>query len=94
MNYTEDCGTPTADLLTVKLLLNSIVSTAGAEFMTIDIKNFYLNTPLKRYEYFRLQIADLPDNVIEQSNYAKRQQKKVSYMWKFEEACTECHTAA
>ena len=66
MNYTGDCGTPTADLLTVKLLLNSIVSTAGAEFMTIDIKNFYLNTPLKRYEYFRLRIADLPEDVIKQ----------------------------
>jgi len=27
INYPGDCGTPTADLLTVKLLLNSIVST-------------------------------------------------------------------
>ena len=42
MTYTGNCDTPTADLLTVKLLLNSIVSTAGAEFMMIDIKNFYL----------------------------------------------------
>ena len=66
MNYIDDCGTPTADLLTVQLLLNSIVSTAGAEFMTIDIKHFYLNTPLKRYKYFRLGIADLPDNIVEQ----------------------------
>ena len=64
MNYTDDWGTPTSDLLTVKLLLNSIVSTAGAEFMTINIKNFYLNTPLKRYEYFRLQIANLPDDIV------------------------------
>ena len=28
-NYPEDCGTPTADLLTVKLLLNSVISTEG-----------------------------------------------------------------
>ena len=46
INYQGDCGTPTEDLLTVKLLLNSIVSTMGAKFMTIDIKDFYLKTPM------------------------------------------------
>ena len=50
INYPDDCGTPTADLLTVKHLLNSVVSTPGAKFMTIDIKDFYLCTPLKRYK--------------------------------------------
>ena len=30
INYPGDCGTPTADMLTVKLLLNSTVSTNGA----------------------------------------------------------------
>ena len=55
INYPHDCGTPTADLLTVKHLLNSTISTPGAKFMTLDIKDFYLNTPLKRYEYLRLK---------------------------------------
>ena len=36
VNYPDDCGTPTADLLTVKLMFNSIISTPGAKFMTID----------------------------------------------------------
>ena len=49
--YPNDCGTPTVNLLTVKLLLNSIISSPGAKFLTIDIKNFYLNTPMKRFEY-------------------------------------------
>ena len=35
-----DCGTPTASLLTIKLLLNSVISTPGARFMTLDIKDF------------------------------------------------------
>ena len=30
----------TVDLLTVKLLLNSIISALGAKFMTTDIKDF------------------------------------------------------
>jgi hypothetical protein len=44
---------PTADLLTIKLLINSVISTAGAKFMTMDIKDFYLNTPMDRYKYMR-----------------------------------------
>ena len=36
--------------------------------MMIDIKNFYLNTPMERYEYMRLKLADLPDDVIKHYN--------------------------
>jgi len=66
INYPDDCGTPTADLLTVKLLLNSVISTVGAKFFTLDIKDFYLNTPMKRFEYMRLKMTDIPDEVIEE----------------------------
>ena len=43
INCPFDCGTPTAGMVTVKLLLNSAVSTPGAKWMALDIKNFYLN---------------------------------------------------
>ena len=59
-----DCSTPTVDMLTVKLLLNSILSTPKAKFMSIKIKDFYLNTPMPRYEYMTLKSSYLPDNVI------------------------------
>ena len=45
-----ECGTPTVDMFTVKLLLNSIVSTPNSKVMSIDIKDFYLNTPMPCYE--------------------------------------------
>ena len=64
VHYPGDAGTPTADLLTVKLLLNSIISTPNAKFMTMDIKDFYLNTPMARYEYMRLRLMDMPEEVI------------------------------
>jgi hypothetical protein len=54
-----------ANLLTAKLLLNSIVSTNNAKFMTSDIQDFYLTTPLKRYEYHQLKLDDIPEDVIE-----------------------------
>ncbi len=41
IHYPEDQGIPTVDLITVKLLLNSVISTNGAKFMAIDIKGFY-----------------------------------------------------
>ncbi len=37
VNYPYDCGTPTADLLSIKLLFNSVISTRNAKFMTIDV---------------------------------------------------------
>ena len=32
--------------------------------MTIDIKEFYLFTPMNRFEYMLLKLSDLPDDVI------------------------------
>ncbi len=49
--YPFDAGMPTADLLTVKLLINSVISTPEARFFTMDIKNSSLCTPMIRYEY-------------------------------------------
>ena len=66
INYPDDCGTPTADLLTVKLMLNSVISTPNAKFMTIDIKDFYLMTPMDRYEYFRMKLELFPEDIIKE----------------------------
>jgi hypothetical protein len=60
-------STPTADLMTVKCLLNSVVSTNNAEFITIDIIDFYLNTtPMNRYEYMRIPVKDIPATIMTQ----------------------------
>ena len=66
--YPGNCVTPTVALLTVKLHQNSTISTEHAHYMTIDINNFYLNTPTKRYEYMRIKLADLPDDMIKHYN--------------------------
>jgi hypothetical protein len=39
--------------------------------MTIDIKDFYLNTPMDRPEFMRLKIADIRQNFIELYNLRK-----------------------
>ena len=59
---TIDCGTPTANLLTVKLLINSIVLTPVAKFLGLDLKYLHLNTPMERPEYLRIKIDKFPCN--------------------------------
>ncbi len=66
INYPDDCGMHTADLLTDKLMLNSVISTPNAKFMTINIKEFYLMTPMDWYEYFRMKLELFPPDIIEE----------------------------
>ena len=80
INTPIDCGTPTADLLTVKLLFNSIISTKGAKFMSIDIKNFYLNTPMERYEYMRMKLSNFPQDIIDEYNLTEKARNGYVYV--------------
>ena len=64
INYPGEVATPTADMLVAKLLFNSVISTKDAKFMTLDISNFYLMTPLKRPEFIRMKLSDIPDEII------------------------------
>ena len=54
IKYPGEVATPTAEMLVAKLLFNSVVSTPGARFMTMDILNVYLMTPLRRPEFIRI----------------------------------------
>lgn len=44
---------------------NSVISTPNGKFMGIDVKNFYLNTPLDRPEYMRFHVDDIPEEIIQ-----------------------------
>ena len=64
INYPDNVGTLTADLLLIKIFINSTISTDRAKFATADLSNFYLMTPLKRPEYGRVKLTDIPDEII------------------------------
>ena len=40
--------------------------------MTIDIKDFYLNTPMAGYKYMHLKLCDIPEDVTKHYNLAKK----------------------
>ena len=64
INYPGEVATPTAEMLVAKLLFNSVISTHSARFMTMDIANFYLMTPLKHPEYGKIKLIDIPEEII------------------------------
>ena len=59
-------------MLVAKLLFNSAVSTKYARFMTMDISNFYLMTPLTCPGYIRISINDIPDEIITEYDLKKK----------------------
>jgi hypothetical protein len=72
--------TQTADLTTSKLLWNIVLSTEEARFNVIDIKSFYLETPLDRYEYTKMPL-DIPSpNIVEQYNIEERTKNGQVYL--------------
>ena len=50
-------------MTTIKLLLNSVVSSMWTKFMTADVKNFYLNTPMDEPEYMKIPVRLVPDEI-------------------------------
>ncbi|KAL7474338.1 hypothetical protein ACHAW6_000313 [Cyclotella cf. meneghiniana] len=63
-------------MLVAKILFNSIISTPGAKFMTMDISNFYLMTPLPRPKYIRVKLLDLPEEIIKEYILRDKANKK------------------
>ena len=66
LNFPGATTTYCAGLTTTKCLLNSTISTPSARFMTLYIKDFYYGTSMARYEYMKLSLTCIPDEIIEQ----------------------------
>ena len=66
ISYPGDIGTPTGSLDLVKLIINSVLSRRNARFVSFDLKNFYLQTPMDRSEYVRIKLPDIPQEFIDE----------------------------
>jgi hypothetical protein len=71
INYLGDLSTRTADHTTLKLMWNSVLSTEGAKYMCLDIKNFYLTAPLDRFKYMKMPLVLFLDWIKTQYNLEK-----------------------
>jgi Reverse transcriptase (RNA-dependent DNA polymerase) len=68
IDFPGDKSTRSADLTTVKCLINNVISTPGARAACIDIKDFYLNNVLPAAEYVRFRREDIPHAIWIQYN--------------------------
>ena len=68
--YLDDPGLPAANLLETKLLLNSVISyaTMGACFMSINLKDHFLSSPMNKSGYRKIHQKYLPLDIIHQYN--------------------------
>ena len=64
INYNGPTSAQTAAMSTVKIFLHSVVS-EEKQWMTIDIKDYYLGTPLTRPEYIRIPIRMIPHTTMD-----------------------------
>ena len=72
--FPGDVGTNTATPELIKILLNSVLFRKGAQFSTINLKNFYLDTPMKDTEHVRIKISNIPDKFINEYNLQGKDQ--------------------
>ena len=80
IKYTGELTTCTADLTASKILWNSVLSTENAKYMCLDISNFYLGTPLDRFEYMRIPLSTLPEHTIVQYDMRKHAKNGFVYV--------------
>ena len=68
VNHPGEVATNVSDLITAKLLISSVLTEPTGRHCVLDIKNFYLNTPLERPEHMRMKLSIIPQEIIEQCN--------------------------
>jgi hypothetical protein len=68
LDYSGDVTTSTADITTFKILINITLSTEDATMMMMDINNYYLGTPLPRFEYMKMLLSRFPEEIIQKYN--------------------------
>ena len=66
--YTGKAGTKTASLDLCKLMMNRVTSRKGSKFITYNIRNYYLTTPLDYPEYVKIKLTDIPQDFIDEYN--------------------------
>jgi hypothetical protein len=68
LDYYGDVATSTADITTFKILINITLYTEDTAMMMMDIKSYYLGTPLPRFEYMKMLLSRFPEEIVQKYN--------------------------
>jgi len=71
LDYPGDSSSPTVSMLDAKIHINSTISDAkkGARHLGLDIKNYYLGTPMEYFQYMRVHPSYIPQEVWDDPRY-------------------------
>ena len=84
INSLIGCGTPTADVLIIKILWYSTLSAHGAKLFTMDFSNLYLDTPMKGPVYTKKSPSIMPQEIIERYNLLDIAKDGWIYMYNYQ----------
>jgi hypothetical protein len=87
IQYPGDVSKRSADLTTSKCLWNSTISTEGAKYMCLDVKNFYFRTPM---ESTCASLSNLSRNKSLMNTTYSRWSRMAMYILKFKKAFMSC----
>jgi hypothetical protein len=68
LDYSGDVATSISDITIFNILINSTLATKDAAMMMMDIKNYYLGTPMPRFEYMKMLLSRFPEEIIQKYN--------------------------
>ena len=68
IDYPGNLSMKMADMTTFKILVNRTLATPGAKWLGLDVKNYYLGTPMDNYEYMFIPINQIPQEIIDHYN--------------------------
>jgi hypothetical protein len=68
LDYSGDVAASTFDITTFKIIINSTLPAEDAAMMMMDIKNYYLGTPLPRFEYMKMLLSRFHEEIVQKYN--------------------------
>ena len=80
IDYPSEVSTPTSDLTTMKLNINSAISYVKSRYMCMDLKDFYLNNQMDRDEYIMIQLSMIPQEFEEKHNLSEKSHNGYIYV--------------
>ena len=74
LTYPYDAGSPAANTIETKFLLNRTISNAihGTRFMLADVKDYFLATPMERAGFMKVHSRHIPEDIMRKYDLHKK----------------------
>ena len=90
LEFVEDTGAPSTYIVELKILADSTISDdhKGARFLSCDLKDFFLASPIDKPEYTNMKYPFIPDDIKDQYSLANKMTHDGYVYIKIKRVCT------